>query len=71
VNFAPRLVAGTDTANALHATFESLDRITARFAAKRRGRGQEKGPPFDIREYTAMLQELTASTRELNALAAR
>jgi hypothetical protein len=66
------LVAGTDTANALHATLESLDRITARFAAKPgEADSKEKGPPFDIRQYTQMLQELAASTRELNALAAR
>lgn len=66
------LVAGTDTANALHATLESLDRITARFAAKPgEAATKEKGPPFDIRQYTQMLQELAASTRELNALAAR
>jgi lipopolysaccharide export LptBFGC system permease protein LptF len=66
------LVAGTDTANALHATLESLDRITARFAAKPgEAATKEKGPPFDIRQYTQMLQELSASTRELNALAAR
>ncbi len=36
------LVAGTDTANALHATLESLDRITARFAAKP-GRRRNEG----------------------------
>jgi hypothetical protein len=65
------LMAGTDTANALHTTLESLDRITARFAAKPGAPATEKGPPFDIREYTAMLQQLTATTRELNLLAAR
>ena len=66
------LVAGTDTANALRATLDSLDRITARLAAKPgEAATREKGPPFDIRQYTQMLQELAASTRELNALAAR
>jgi hypothetical protein len=65
------LMAGTDTANALHTTLESLDRITARFAARPGASPTEKGPPFDIREYTAMLQELAATTRELNALVAR
>jgi hypothetical protein len=65
------LMAGTDTANALHITLESLDRITARFAARPGAPAADKGPPFDIREYTAMLQQLTATTRELNTLAAR
>jgi hypothetical protein len=66
------LIAGTDTANALRATLDSLDRISARFAAKPgEAATKEKGPPFDIREYTQMLQELAASTRELNVLAAR
>ena len=66
------LVAGTETANALRATLDSFDRISARFAAKPgEAATKEKGPPFDIREYTRMLQELAASTRELNALATR
>jgi hypothetical protein len=66
------LVAGTDTANALRATLDSLDRITARFATKPGdAASKEKGPPFDIREYTTMLQQLAESTRELSALAAR
>ena len=65
------LMAGTDTAKALHATLESLDRITARFATRPGASATGKKPPFDIREYTAMLQELAATTRELNALAER
>ncbi|HEU4778543.1 MAG TPA: hypothetical protein VFS58_01540 [Steroidobacteraceae bacterium] len=66
------LEAGTDTANALRATLDSFDRITARFAAKPEDAAtKEKGPPFDIRQYTQMLQELAASTRELNALVTR
>lgn len=66
------LVAGTDTAKALHGTLESLDRVTARFTA-RPGASQatQPGRPFDIREYTQMVQELAVSTRELNALATR
>jgi len=65
------LVAGTDTANALRTTLESVDRITARFAAKPGVPATGSGKPFDITEYTAMLQELAATTRELNTLAAR
>jgi hypothetical protein len=64
------LESGTETANALNTTLESFDRITARFAAKPGG-GKAKGPPFDIRQYTDMLRELSASARELDALAAR
>lgn len=71
-NLRATLVAGTDTANALHATLESFDRIAARFAAKPGAAGStEKGRPFDIREYIAMVRELAATTRELNALTAR
>jgi hypothetical protein len=65
------LMAGTDTANALRTTLETVDRITARFAAKPGAQVSEKGKPFDISEYTSMLQELAATTRELNTLAVR
>lgn len=64
------LEAGTETSNSLHATLETLDRITARYAAK--GGPADaglKGPPFDIRDYTQMIRELSTTTRDLNALA--
>jgi hypothetical protein len=71
-NLRTTLVAGTDTANALRTTLDSFDRISARFAAKPGAAdSREKGPPFDIRQYTEMVRELAATTRELNALAAR
>jgi len=62
------LQAGTETANALHAALDSVDRITARFA---KAAPSEPGRPFDVREYTETLRELTAATRELDALAQR
>ncbi|HZF16385.1 MAG TPA: hypothetical protein VE046_10620 [Steroidobacteraceae bacterium] len=79
------LEAGTDTANALHEALETLDRITARMAKPaaaqlQTGTGQAQGPggqsrtaaaPFDIKEYTELVREVAATTRELDALAQR
>jgi hypothetical protein len=63
------LQAGTETANALQATLEALDRVSARFSDKPAApKRDEKGRPFDIREYTEMLRELTVTVRELNTL---
>lgn len=64
------LEAGTQTADSLHATLETLDRISARYpprpaTADAAGRSR----PFDITEYTQMVRELAQTTRELNALA--
>lgn len=63
------LQAGTETANALHATLETLDRISARYPPREESAGANPSPPFDIREYTEMIRELSATTRDLNALA--
>ena len=60
------LAAGTETANALHATLETADRITARYA-----KTDETSPRFDIREYTEAAREVTAAGQELNALTER
>ena len=63
------LQTGTETANALHATLEMFDRVSARFSAKPGApKAEDKGRPFDIREYTEMLRELTVTARELNTL---
>lgn len=63
------LQAGTETANALHATLETFDRVSARFTEKPPAPSPgEKARPFDIREYTDMLRELTVTARELNTL---
>jgi hypothetical protein len=59
------LAAGTETANALHATLETADRISARDANTAASR------PFDIREYTEAVREAAAAARELNALTER
>jgi hypothetical protein len=64
------LQAGTDTANAVHGTIETWDRMSARMAADReeRTRTGEHVHRFDIRDYTQMLQELNQVTQQLNAL---
>jgi hypothetical protein len=66
------LQAGTETANAVHGTLDVFERIKAQFGPKPgEPVSQEKGPPFDIRQYTEMLREATNTSRELNALAQR
>jgi hypothetical protein len=65
------LQAGTDTANALHATLDTWDRMTARMAREKTQQapsGQPASRPFDIRDYTHMLQELDRTTQDLNTL---
>ena len=64
------LEAGTETANALHSTLETLDRITARLKTPPVGR-QGPSKPFDINDYTALMREAAATTRELDTLAQR
>lgn len=66
------LQAGTETSNAIHATLESVERITSQFASKPGSADSgEKKPPFDIRQYTEMLKQATAATQELQTLAGR
>lgn len=60
------LATGTETANALHATLETADRITARYA-----KTGDTSRPFDIREYTEAAREAAAVAQELNALTER
>jgi DNA repair ATPase RecN len=65
------LEAGTQTANALHQTLETLDRITARYPPREPKAGEASAArPFDIRDYTEMVRELSVTTRDLNTLAA-
>lgn len=66
------LQAGTETANAVHGTLDVFERVKAQFGP-RPGEPvpEEKGPPFDIRQYTEMLREATNTSRELNTLAQR
>jgi hypothetical protein len=63
------LEAGTETANALHSTLETLDRISARYPPRDKSAGANSSPPFDIRDYTEMIRELSATTRDLSTLA--
>jgi hypothetical protein len=63
------LQAGTDTANAVHGALDSVDKITSRFGPQPGAAPAPPGPPFDIRQYTAMLEQATLTAREINALA--
>ena len=70
-NLRSTLEAGTDTATAVHGTLDVVERITGQFTGKPATPAAEKGPPFDIRNYTEMLREATVASRELDALAQR
>lgn len=70
-NLRSTLEAGTDTAKAVHGTLDVVERITGQFTGKPTTPAAEKGPPFDIRNYTEMLREATAASRELDELAQR
>jgi hypothetical protein len=63
------LQAGTDTANALHATLETADRIAARFSKTAQPGAAPPSRRFDITEYTQMLHELSGTVRDLDTLA--
>jgi hypothetical protein len=62
------LQAGTDTANAVHGALDSVDKITSRFGPQPGVPPSPPGPPFDIRQYTAMLEQATLTAREINTL---
>jgi hypothetical protein len=63
------LQAGTDTATAVQGMLATADKITAQLTANKPGPAAPQGPPFDIREYTAMLQQAALTAREVNTLA--
>jgi hypothetical protein len=67
------LQAGTDTATAVNGALQSFERISSQFTRKPEPAGspQPKGPPFDIRNYTAMLEQAALTARELETLAQR
>jgi hypothetical protein len=65
------LEAGTQAADATNAALQSFERIERQLAANGSTDSGSQGPPFDIRQYTQMLHELTASARALDALAQR
>jgi len=68
------LQAGTDTATAVNGALQTFERISGQFA-KKPGPASEPppppGPPFDIRQYTAMLEQAALTMRELENLAQR
>jgi hypothetical protein len=72
VQLRATLQAGTDTANAVHGALDTAQKITSQFAATPGAPPpppEQQGPPFDIRQYTAMLAQATLTAREINTLA--
>jgi len=68
------LQAGTDTATAVNGALQSFERISNLFAKKPQpvsATPQPPGKPFDISDYTAMLQQAASTARELDTLAQR
>jgi predicted component of type VI protein secretion system len=68
------LQAGTDTATAVNGALQSFERISNLFAKKPQPASatpQPPGKPFDISDYTAMLQQAASTARELDTLAQR
>ena len=68
------LQAGTDTATAVNGALQTFAHIQSQFASKPQSAAaaaQPPGPPFDIRHYTAMLEQAAATARDLQALAER
>jgi hypothetical protein len=61
------LQAGTDTASAVNGALQTFERIRLLFSKPQSASGP-KGPPFDIRNYTAMLEQAASTARELDAL---
>jgi hypothetical protein len=62
------LAAGSDTAAAVDAAVESLDRLVARFPRREPGDESAAGRRFDITEYSAAAQEFAQTARELTHL---
>jgi len=68
------LQAGTDTATAVNGALQSFERISGQFTKKPEASSappQPPGPPFDIRQYTEMLEQAAVTARELETLAQR
>ena len=66
------LQAGTDTASAVNGALQTFERISGQFTSKPRPattQPQQPRPPFDIRQYTAMLEQAALTARELQNLA--
>jgi len=72
VQLRATLQAGTDTANAVHGALDTAQKISSQFAPTPGAPPpppSQQGPPFDIRQYTAMLAQATLTAREINTLA--
>jgi hypothetical protein len=66
------LQAGTDAATAVNGALQSFERISSLFAKKPQAASataQPPGKPFDISDYTAMLEQAARTARELDSLA--
>jgi hypothetical protein len=66
------LQAGTDTATAMNGALQTFERISTLFAKKPQPAGTPPPPPgkpFDISDYTAMLEQAALTARELDSLA--
>jgi hypothetical protein len=62
------LATGSETAVAVNAAVDSLDRLVARFPPREPGTAPAEGRPFDITEYTAAAAEFAGTARQLTAL---
>jgi hypothetical protein len=70
-NLRSTLEAGTATADALNTMLQSLNQLTAQFAASGlipKTPGQPGHPPFDIRNYTEALHAATETAQQLSVL---
>ena len=66
------LQAGTDTATAVNGALQSFERISNLFAKKPQPASAPPPPPgkpFDINDYTTMLEQAALTARELDSLA--
>lgn len=62
------LATGSETAVAVNAAVDSLDRLVARFPRREPGAAPSEGRPFDITEYTAAATEFAGTARQLTVL---
>lgn len=68
------LQAGTDTASAVNGALQTFERISTLFAKKPQPGAappQQPGKPFDISDYTTMLEQAAVTARELDTLSQR
>ena len=68
VDLQSTLEAGSETALAIDATVQSIDRLMERFPAPEEAADAEPGKPFDINDYTMAATEFTRTARHLTDL---